>query len=48
MGRKGRELSTEVKELVTSLYTEGHRVSEIIRIWTRHQSTAYHVTNNYL
>jgi hypothetical protein len=47
-GVKGRELSTEVKELMISLYTEDHRVSEITIIWTRHQSTVYHVTNKYL
>ena len=47
MRRKGRELSTEVKELMISLYTEDHRVNEITIIWTRHQSTVYHVTNNY-
>lgn len=48
MGRKGRELSMEVKELMLFLYTEGHLVNEIAKILTRPQSTVYDVINNYL
>lgn len=48
MGRKGHELSMEVKELMISLNTEGHLVNEIARILTRPQSTVYDVINNYL
>jgi len=40
MGRKGREFSTEVKELTISLYTESHRESGIARMLTRPQWTA--------
>jgi len=48
MGKKSREFSTEVKELMISLYTESHRVCEITRMLIRPQCTVFDVINNYL
>ena len=47
MGRKGKELSSDIKDLIVSLYQNGHRIIETSRLLTIPSTTTYGVIKRF-
>ena len=47
MGRKGKELSSDIKDLIVSLDQNGHRIIEISRLLTIPNTTTYGVIKQF-
>ena len=48
MGRKGRELSLDIKKLVVDLYENGHKLIEISKILSQPYMTISNIVNKYI